>query len=98
MMFRTRRLAICGIIVARWENKYVRFGACYLRVHSWHCYRFWRIVVFMIFTVLLFSILVALVSASALCESSRDVRDVICFLVMFAVVMAVILVFVVKGF
>lgn len=52
----------------------------------------------MIFTVLLFSILVALVSTSALCESSRDVRDVICFLVMLAVVMAVILVFVVKGF
>ena len=56
------------------------------------------VMVDMIFTVLLFSILVALVSASALCESSRDVRDVICFLVMFAVVMAVILVFVVKGF
>ena len=52
----------------------------------------------MIFTILLFSILVALVSASALCESSHDVRDVICFLVMLAVVMAVILVFVVKGF
>ena len=56
------------------------------------------IMVDMIFTVLLFSILVALVSTSALCESSRDVCDVICFLVMFAVVMAVILVFVVKGF
>ena len=98
MMFRTRRLAICGIIVARWENKYVRFGACYLRVHSWHCYRFWRIVVFMIFTVLLFSILVALVSAGVLCESSHDVRDVICFLVMLVIGVVVVLVLVVKGF
>ena len=51
----------------------------------------------MVFTVLLFSILVALVSASALCESSYDVRDVICFLVMLAVGMAIVLVFVVKG-
>ena len=98
MMFRIKRLAICGIIVARWENKYVRFGACYLRVHSWHCYRFWRIVVFMIFTVLLFSILVALVSASALCEFSHDVRDVICFLVMLVIGVVVVLVLVVKGF
>ena len=52
----------------------------------------------MIFTVLLFSILVALVNAGALCESSHDVRDVICFLVMLVIGVAVVLVLVVKGF
>ena len=52
---------------------------------------------FMIFTVLLFSILVALASASALCESSYDVCDVICFLAMLVIGVAVVLVLVVKG-
>ena len=56
------------------------------------------VMVDMIFTVLLFSVLVALVSTSALCESSRDVPDVFCFLVMLVVGVALILVFVVKGF
>lgn len=54
--------------------------------------------VIMVFLVLLYSILITLASASALCESSHDVRDVICFLAMLIVCVAVVLVFVLKGF
>ena len=56
------------------------------------------IMVDMIVIVCILSVLFLALAATVFCESSRDVCDVICFLVMLAVVMAVILVFVVKGF
>ena len=51
----------------------------------------------MVFLVLLYSILIVLASASALCESSHNVRDVICFLAMLVIGVAAVLVFTVKG-
>ena len=51
----------------------------------------------MVFLVLLYSILIVLVGVSALCESSHDVRDVICFFAMLVIGVAVVLVLVVRG-
>lgn len=48
--------------------------------------------------VILFAILMVAASAEAFCEAPRDMRDVMCFLVMLVVSVAVVLVFVVKGF
>ena len=48
--------------------------------------------------VILFAILMIVVSVEAFCEASRDMRDVMCFLVMLMVGVAIVLVFVVKGF
>lgn len=48
--------------------------------------------------VTLFAILLIVVSAEAFCEAKRDMRDVFCFLVMLVVSVAMVLVFVVKGF
>lgn len=48
--------------------------------------------------VILFAILLIAVSAEAFGEAPRDMRDVFCFLVMLAVGVAVVLVFIVKGF
>ena len=48
--------------------------------------------------VILFAILLIAVSVEAFCEAPRDVGDAICFLVMLAVCVAIVLVFVVKGF
>lgn len=48
--------------------------------------------------VILFAILLIAVSTEAFCEAQRDMRDVFCFLVMLAVSVAMVLVFVVKGF
>lgn len=48
--------------------------------------------------VILFAILLVAASAEAFCEAPRDMRDVMCFLVMLVVSVAMVLVFVVKGF
>lgn len=48
--------------------------------------------------VVLFAILLVTTCAVAFRETQRDVRDVFCFLVMLAVSVAMVLVFVVKGF
>lgn len=48
--------------------------------------------------VILFAILLIAASAEAFCEAPRTVRDVFCFLVMLVVCVAIVLVFVVKGF
>ena len=48
--------------------------------------------------VVLFAILLIAVSAEAFCEAPRDMRDVFCFLAMLVVCVALVLVFVVKGF
>lgn len=48
--------------------------------------------------VVLFAILLIAVSAEAFCDAPRDMRDVMCFLVMLVVSVAIVLVFVVKGF
>lgn len=48
--------------------------------------------------VILFAILLIAVSAEAFCEAPRDMRDVMCFLVMLVVAVILVLVFVVKGF
>ena len=48
--------------------------------------------------VILFAILMIAVSAEAFCEAPRDMRDVLCFLVMLIVCVAIVLVFVTKGF
>ena len=48
--------------------------------------------------VVLFAILMIAVSAEAFCEAPRDMRDAMCFLVMLVVSVAIVLVFVVKGF
>ena len=46
----------------------------------------------MIFVVLLLSILLGSVIAGVLCEVPRDMRDVLCFLVMLAISVIVVLV------
>lgn len=48
--------------------------------------------------VVLFAILLIAVSAEVFREAPRDMRDVMCFLVMLVVSVAVVLVFVMKGF
>lgn len=48
--------------------------------------------------VVLLAILLIAVSAEAFCEAQRDMRDVFCFLVMLVVSVAMVLVFVMKGF
>lgn len=48
--------------------------------------------------VILFAILLIAASAEAFCEAPRDMRDAMCFLVMLVVCVAIVLVFVVKGF
>lgn len=49
--------------------------------------------------VILFAILMIAASAEAFCEAPpRDMRDAMCFLVMLVVCVAIVLVFVVKGF
>lgn len=48
--------------------------------------------------VVLFAILLIAVSAGAFSEASRDMRDVLCFLAMLAVGVAIVLGFVVEGF
>ena len=48
--------------------------------------------------VILFAILMIAVSAEAFSEAPRDMRDILCFLVMLVVSVAIVLVFVVKGF
>ena len=54
--------------------------------------------VFMIFIVLLFSILLGSVSAGVLYKFPRDARDVVGFLVILALCVVVVLVFMMKGF
>lgn len=56
------------------------------------------IVVGMIVAVCILSALFLTLAATVFCGSSRDMRDVICFLAMLAVSVAIVLVFVVKGF
>lgn len=51
----------------------------------------------MIVAVCILSVLFATMAATVFCELSRDARDVLCFLVILAVGVAIVLVFVVKG-
>ena len=46
----------------------------------------------------LFAILLIAVGAEAFCEAPRDMRDVMCFLVMLVVAVILVLVFALKGF
>lgn len=48
--------------------------------------------------VIIFAILLIATTAVAFYEAPRDMRDVLCFLAMLAVSVAIVLVFVVKGF
>lgn len=48
--------------------------------------------------IILFAILFVAICVVAFRETQRDVRDVFCFLVMLVVSVAMVLVFVVKGF
>lgn len=48
--------------------------------------------------VVLFAVLLIATTAIAFCEASRDMCDVLCFLAMLAVGVAIVLVFVVEGF
>ena len=52
----------------------------------------------MVIVVVLFAVLLIAVSAEAFSEAPRDMRDVLCFLAMLAVCVAIVLGFVVKGF
>lgn len=52
----------------------------------------------MVIAVILFAVLLVAASAEAFCEAPRDMRDVMCFLVMLVVAVILVLVFVVKGF
>lgn len=52
----------------------------------------------MCIVVILFAILLIVASVGAFRESPRDMRDAMCFLVMLVMSVAVVLVFVVKGF
>lgn len=54
--------------------------------------------IYMSIVVILFAILMIAASADAFREAPRDMRDALCFLVMFVVSVALVLVFVVKGF
>lgn len=51
----------------------------------------------MIISVCILSALFLVIAATVFCELPRDVRDVLCFLVMLTVSVAIVLVFVVKG-
>lgn len=55
---------------------------------EWHCFS----------VVVLFAVLLIAVSAEVFSEAPRDMRDVLCFLVMLIVCVAIVLGFVVKGF
>ena len=48
--------------------------------------------------VVLFAVMLVAASAEAFSEAPRDMRDAMCFLVMLIVCVAIVLVFVVKGF
>ena len=48
--------------------------------------------------VVLFAVLLIAASAEAFCEAPRDMCDVLCFLAILAVGVAIVLGFVVKGF
>ena len=48
--------------------------------------------------VVLFAVLLIAAGAEAFSEAPRDMRDAMCFLVMLIVCVAIVLVFVVKGF
>lgn len=52
----------------------------------------------MIIAVCVLSVLFLTLSATVFCELPRDWRNTFCFLVMLAVSVAIVLVFVVKGF
>lgn len=52
----------------------------------------------MIVSVCILSVLFLIMAAAVFCELPRDWRDTFCFLVMLAVSVAMVLVFVVKGF
>lgn len=52
----------------------------------------------MIVAVCILSVLFLTMAATVFCEMPRDWHDTFCFLVMLAVSMAMVLVFVVKGF
>lgn len=52
----------------------------------------------MIVAVCILSVLFLTMAAMVFCELSRDMRDAMCFLVMLIVCVAIVLVFVVKGF
>lgn len=51
----------------------------------------------MIVAVCILSVLFLTLAVTVFCESSRDMRDVFCFLAMLAFCVIVVLVFVVKG-
>ena len=51
----------------------------------------------MIISVCILSALFLVIAAAVFCELPRDVRDVLCFLIMLTVSVAIVLVFVVKG-
>ena len=52
----------------------------------------------MAIVVVLFAVLLIAAGAEVFCEAPRDMRDAMCFLVMLAVVVAIVLVFVVENF
>ena len=52
----------------------------------------------MIVAVCILSVLFLTMAATVFCELPRTARDALCFLVMLAVSVAIVLVFVVKGF
>lgn len=52
----------------------------------------------MIVAVCIISVMFLIMAATVFCELPRNARDVFCFLVMLAVGVALVLVFVVKGF
>lgn len=52
----------------------------------------------MIVAVCILFVLFLTMAATVFCEAPRDMRDAMCFLVMLVVSVAVVLVFVVKGF
>lgn len=52
----------------------------------------------MIVSVCILSVLFLIMAATVFCELPRDWRDTFCFLVMLVVSVAMVLVFVVKGF
>lgn len=78
-------------------------------MYFWCCCRFWHVLsvfgliggdgmmVGMIVAVCVLSVLFLAMAAMVFCELPRTARDVLCFLVMLVVSVAVVLVFVVKG-
>lgn len=52
----------------------------------------------MVVVVVLFAVLLTATTSIAFCEAPRDMCDVLCFLAMLAVGVAIVLVFVVEGF